>query len=86
VFLINPVFQLVLAGYQSAEAMWYIALIPQALVLCLMYAHMPSGHSIAYKCKEKFVILQSIGIITIKRSETRAVIYTCRYSSGQCNP
>jgi len=28
------------------------------------------------KCKEKFVILQSIG------SETRSVIYTCRYSSG----
>ena len=29
------------------------------------------------KCKEKFVILQSIGIIAIKSSETRAVIYTC---------
>jgi len=35
-----------------------------------------------YKCKEKFVILQSIGIIAIKSSETRAVIYTCRYCSG----
>ena len=30
----------------------------------------------------KFVILQSLGIIAIKSSETRAVIYTCRYSSG----
>ena len=27
------------------------------------------------KCKEKFVILQSIEIIAIKSSETRAVIY-----------
>ena len=37
---------------------------------------------IIYKCKEKFVILQSIGIIAIKSSETRSVIYTCKYSSG----
>ena len=37
-------------------------------------------------CKKNFVILQSIGIIAIKSSETRAVIYTCRYSSGQFNP
>ena len=34
------------------------------------------------KCREKFVILKSIGIIAIKSSETRSVIYTCRYSSG----
>ena len=33
------------------------------------------------KCKEKF--LQSIGIIAIKSSETRPVIYTCRSSSRQ---
>jgi len=32
--------------------------------------------------KGKFVILQSIGIIAIKSSKTKAVIYTCRYSSG----
>jgi len=32
------------------------------------------------KCKEKFVILQSIGIMAIKSSETRSVIYTCRYT------
>ena len=38
------------------------------------------------KCKEKFVILQSIGIIAIKSSETNAVINTYRYSSGQFNP
>jgi len=31
--------------------------------------------------RKKFVILQSIGIIAIKIRETRAVIYTCRYSS-----
>ena len=31
----------------------------------------------AYKYKEKFVMLQSIGIIVIKN---RAVIYTSRYS------
>jgi len=39
-----------------------------------------------YKCKENFVLLQSIGIIAIKSSKTRAVIYTYRYSSGQFNP
>jgi len=38
-----------------------------------------------YKYKEKFVISQSIGIIAMKSRETRAVIYTCRYSSGQFN-
>jgi len=32
--------------------------------------------------RKKFVILQSIQIIVIKSSETRAIIYTCRYSSG----
>ena len=32
-----------------------------------------------------FVIIQSIGIIAIRSSETRAVIYTCRYSSGHFN-
>jgi len=37
-----------------------------------------------YKCKEN--LLQSIGIITIRSSETRAVIYTCRYPGGQFNP
>ena len=39
-----------------------------------------------YKCKEKFVTIQSIGIIAIKSRETKAVIYTCRYSSGHFNP
>ena len=34
------------------------------------------------KYKEKFVILKSIGIIAIKSSETRSVVYTCRHSSG----
>jgi len=34
---------------------------------------------IYHKCKEEFLSLQSIGIIAIKSSETRAVIYTCRY-------
>ena len=36
--------------------------------------------------KQVLVILQSIGIIPIKSRETRSVIYTCRYSSGQFNP
>ena len=31
------------------------------------------------KFNEKYVILKSIGIIAIKSSETRSVIYTCRY-------
>ena len=35
---------------------------------------------------EKFAILQSIGIIVIKNRETRAVIYTYRYSSGHLIP
>ena len=35
VYIINPVFQLVLAGYQPALVTWYIALIPQALMFCL---------------------------------------------------
>ena len=38
------------------------------------------------KCKKNFVILQSIGIIAIKSRETRSVICTYRYSSGQFNP
>jgi len=37
------------------------------------------GFTFSSMYKEKFVILQSIGIIRIKSSETRAVIYTCRY-------
>ena len=36
--------------------------------------------------KEKIVILHSIGIIVIKSRETRAIIHTCRYSSGHFNP
>jgi len=32
VYIIDPDFHLVLAGYQPAWEMWYIALIPQALV------------------------------------------------------
>ena len=32
------------------------------------------------------ILLQPIGIIAIKSRETRAVIYTCRYSSGLFNP
>ena len=34
------------------------------------------------KYKEKFVILQSIGIIVMKSKETRVITYICRYSSG----
>jgi len=39
-----------------------------------------------YKCKEKLVILQSIGIIVIKTKEARVINYTCRYSSGHLIP
>ena len=44
-----------------------------------------SDQCLVYKYKENFVILQSMGIIVIKSRETRAVIYTCRYFSGQFN-
>ena len=43
VYIIDTVFHLVLAGYQPAWATWYIALIPQALALCLIYTHKPEG-------------------------------------------
>ena len=43
VYIIDPDFHLILAGYQPAWVMWYIALIPQALVLCLIYTHKPEG-------------------------------------------
>ena len=43
VYIIDPGFHLVLAGYQPAWAMWYISLMPQALVLCLIYTHKPEG-------------------------------------------
>ena len=36
VYIIDPGFHLVLAGYQPAWAMWYIALIQQAFVPCLL--------------------------------------------------
>jgi len=35
-----------------------------------------------YKYKEKFVILQSIGIIVTKRKETWVVTYTCKILVG----
>ena len=38
------------------------------------------------KYREKFVILQSIGIIVIKSKKTRVITYTCRYSSGNLIP
>jgi len=37
-------------------------------------------------CTKTFFILQSIGIVAIKSRQTKAVIYTFRYSSGQFNP
>ena len=43
---------------------------------CVRVAISMIRHAYIHKCKEKFVILQSIGIIAIKSSETRAVIYT----------
>ena len=36
--------------------------------------------------KENLVILLTIGIIVIKNKETRVIVYTCRYSSGQLIP
>ena len=38
------------------------------------------------KYKEKFAILQSIGITVIKSKETSVITYTCRYSSGHLIP
>jgi len=51
----------------------------QEVIILISFKNLPN------KCKEKLVILQAIGIIVIKQGETRAVIYTCRYSSGQFN-
>ena len=42
--------------------------------------------AISYKYKENLVILQLIGIIVIKNKETRVIIYTSRYSSGNLIP
>ena len=39
VYIIDPGFH----GYQPEWATWYIALIPHALVLCLIYTHAPSS-------------------------------------------
>ena len=39
VYIIDPDFQFVLAGYQPAWAMWYIALIPQAKHSSLWYKY-----------------------------------------------
>ena len=47
-FIKYPDFHLVLAGYQPAWAMWYIALIPQALVLCLIYTQACGPRACAY--------------------------------------
>ena len=44
---------------------------PGALCFCLSLV----GNTMLYKYKEKFAILQSIGIIVIKSRETRAVTY-----------
>ena len=38
------------------------------------------------KYREKFVILQLIGIMAVKSKETRAAAYTCRYSSEHSIP
>ena len=43
-------------------------------------------HKLMNKYKEKFVILQAIGIIQIKSKETRVVAHTRRYSSGPVIP
>jgi len=45
------------------------------VILFFEVALVSSPNIIQKKCKEKFVILQSIGIIAIK---SKSVIYTCR--------
>jgi len=70
VYIINPDFHLVLAGYQPAWIMWYIALIPQAVVLCLIYTHTPSD-------------LRPLGLCVYIRQSTTAcgicITYMCTY-------
>ena len=68
----------VLCGVITGERLLLIAMI----ILTYLSSPMNKLLIYSYKCKEKFVILQSIGIIAINSSETRSVIYTCRYSSG----
>ena len=71
VYIIDPGFYLVWAGYQPAWATWYIALIPQALVLCLIYTHAPSG-------------LRPWGLCVYIRKSTRACGISITYSSNTC--
>ena len=65
-------------GITPAKIMFVVIL---SFEEALLWAHQ------YYNCYKqvlrKFVILRSIGTITVKSKETRAVIYTCRYSSGQ---
>jgi len=51
-----------------------LSLIYQATV-----SELSAAWYVVYKCKENFVVMQSIGIIVIKSKETRVVTYTCRY-------
>ena len=50
------------------------------------FYHNNSKVVLCNKFKEKFVILQAIGIILIKSKETRVIAYTHRYFSGPLIP
>jgi len=56
-------------GHSSFEAMLHCELTDIIIV---------TKKKLTNRYEEKFVILQSIGILVIKSRETRAVIYTCR--------
>ena len=72
VYIIDPGIRFSLAGYQPAWAMWYIVLIPQALVLCLIYTHTPSG-------------LRPSGLCVYIRQSTRACGISITYIYGSEN-
>ena len=78
IYIIDPDFHLVLAGYQPAWVMWYIALIPQALVLCLIYKHKPEGRTQACGINITYILLITTIYHTIGRKSVLQLKDHCR--------
>ena len=74
-YVINLVFQLILAGYQPAWAMWYITIMPQALMLCLIYAHVPSSLCIYVTRSAKTEHNSAIQIFQYKALKYKIIAY-----------
>ena len=70
VYIIDPGFRLLLAGYQPAWAMWYIVLIPQALVLCLIYTHKPE------------IYARALGLVRIYQAKHSSLWYKYNLNLG----